>query len=89
MEFGEFVPVYFSLFVMADIKEILINKRVLKASVTKLKDKIVNCISDADFTQVELFEVKIIKLNTELHEIFQIIFSHSEEKDIDTYVEEH
>ena len=58
MEFGEFVPVYLFLFVMADIKEILINKKVLKASVTKLKDKIVNCISDADFTQLELFEVK-------------------------------
>ena len=69
-------------------REILINKRVLKTSVSKLKDKIVNCISDADFSQLELFEAKIVKLNTKLHEIFQNIFFHSERKVLDTYIEE-
>ena len=71
---------------MAEIKEMLINKIVFKTSVAKLKDKIVNGIDDADFSQLELFEAKIIKLNTERYEIFQSISSHSEKKNILKYL---
>lgn len=73
---------------MADLKAVKINKKSLKTSVTKLKDKINNTLEDADLSELQVYESKIDTLQQETNNIFETLFSLCEEKDADEFINE-
>ena len=71
---------------MSSLKEVLAKKRVLKLQLTKLKQKMSN--ADSEVTDYELANEKLKNLKLEITDIFNSIYSLSEEDKIDTYVSE-
>lgn len=70
-------------------KKVGTDKRVLKTSVTKLKDKISKAdINSCDAENLELFKSKIEKINFEMEELFKTILANCKEEEIDSFLDE-
>ena len=71
---------------MSSLKEVLAKKRVLKSQLTKLRQKLSN--NDSEVSDFELVNEKLKNLKSEITDIFNSIYSLSEEDKIETYVSE-
>ncbi|XP_054709120.1 uncharacterized protein LOC129218823 [Uloborus diversus] len=71
-----------------DLKALKKRKTAVKASLTKLREKINSSIDCADATELEFFKIKIQKSSEDITSVFNNIFDLSEESELDSYITE-
>lgn len=73
---------------MAEFKSAKISKKSIKSNITKFKDKVNSTIEEADNALLELYENKIVAFHKELNNIFDSLFLHCDDKEIDDFIAE-
>lgn len=71
---------------ITSIKQALTKKRVQKAQLTKLDNKVIS--DDFDIKELDICDQKLKDIITELNECFDYLFENGQDSDIDTYASE-
>ncbi|XP_023211075.1 uncharacterized protein LOC111613956 [Centruroides sculpturatus] len=71
-----------------DLKTLSIKKRVVKSSLTRLREKILGNVDDSDSVQLDLYRSKLGAIANEVKEVFERLFDICKEDEIEQYIEE-